>query len=161
MVIEISTDLAALVSAGSTAVYAVISAASLWLLSRQIRDARRFGAAPALYALLKELDEHMLAVRWLGDMDTGDAETRETISRYLEFFERVEHLRSAGVLPATVLRRVLRACAGGSPGRSAFRRDDPAGPAPVRGSPATRKAHRPPLTCSDQDGRIKGAKAGR
>ena len=107
MVIEISTDLAALVSAGSTAVYAVISAASLWLLSRQIRDARRFGAAPALYALLKELDEHMLAVRRLGDMDIDDAETRETISRYLEFFERVEHLRSAGVLPATVLRRAF------------------------------------------------------
>lgn len=90
-----------------TAVYAVISAVSLWLLSCQIRDARRFGAAPALYALLKELEEQMSAVRRLGNRDVGDVEVRETISRYLEFFERVEHLRAAGVLPAAVLRRAF------------------------------------------------------
>jgi hypothetical protein len=107
MTININTDLTALVSAAATAVYAAISALSLWLLSRQIRDARRFGAAPALYALLKELEEHMSAVRQLGNRNTDDAEARETISRYLEFFERVEHLRSAGVLPATVLRRAF------------------------------------------------------
>ena len=107
MTIEINTDLASLVSAASTAVYAVISALTLWLLSRQMRDARRFGAVPALYALLKELEEHMSAVRRLGDRGADEAEVRETISRYLEFFERVEHLRGAGVLPAKVLRRAF------------------------------------------------------
>lgn len=99
------SDIATIVSAAATAIYAVISAASLLLLSRQIRDARRFGAAPALYALLKELEEHMTAVRLLGP--ETDAAAHETIVRYLEFFERVEHLRSAGVLPADVLRRAF------------------------------------------------------
>jgi hypothetical protein len=104
---EISPDVATIVSAAATAVYAVISALSLLLLSRQIRDARRFGAAPALCALLKELEEHMAAVRLLGGAST-DETAAETIVRYLEFFERVEHLRSAGVLPSNVLRRAFR-----------------------------------------------------
>ncbi|WP_159014561.1 hypothetical protein [Acidisoma sp. S159] len=103
---EISPDVATIVSAAATAVYAVISALSLLLLSRQIRDARRFGAAPALCALLKELEEHMAAVRLLGGAST-DETAAETIVRYLEFFERVEHLRSAGVLPSNVLRRAF------------------------------------------------------
>jgi hypothetical protein len=105
--IEIDANRVAIVSAAATAVYAVISVLSLWLLSRQIRDARRFGAAPALYALLKELEEHMAAVRRMGDGDTDCAPVLDTIGRYLEFFERVEHLRSAGVLPETVLRRAF------------------------------------------------------
>jgi hypothetical protein len=88
-------------------VYALISAVSLWLLSRQIRDARRFGAAPALYALLKELDEHMAAVRQLGDGRVDDTNVRETVNRCLDFFERVEHMRSAGVIPTAVLRRAF------------------------------------------------------
>ncbi len=88
-------------------VYALVSAVSLWLLSRQIRDARRFGAAPALYALLKELEEHMAAVRKLGDRGIEDPLAFETISSCLDFFERVEHLRSAGVIPANVLRRAF------------------------------------------------------
>ena len=104
---EISPDVATIVSAAATAVYAVISALSLLLLSRQIRDARRFGAAPALCALLKELEEHMAAVRLLGGASTDDETAAETIVRYLEFFERVEHLRSAGVLPSNVLRRAF------------------------------------------------------
>jgi hypothetical protein len=105
--VEINASFATVVSAAATTVYAVISALSLWLLSRQIRDARRFGAAPALYALLKELEEHMTAVRQLGDEKAEDAVVRETIGRYLEFFERIEHLRAAGVLPTAVLRRAF------------------------------------------------------
>jgi hypothetical protein len=102
-----SSDVAPIISACATAVYAVISVASLWLLSRQIRDARRFGAAPALYALLKELEEHMTAVRRLGEAGAENLGVHETISRSLEFFERIEHLRSAGVLPLDVLTRAL------------------------------------------------------
>ena len=103
----INADLVGMVSAGASIVYAAISALSLWMLSRQIRDARRFGAAPALYALLKELEEHMAAVRQIGDANADSALVRETISRYLEFFERIEHLRGAGVLPEGVLRRAF------------------------------------------------------
>ena len=104
---EFGPDIATIVSAIATVVYAVISAFSLLLLSRQIRDARRFGAAPALFALWKELEEHMAAVRPLEGAQADDETTRETIVSYLEFFERVEHLRSAGVLPADVLRRAF------------------------------------------------------
>jgi hypothetical protein len=101
------SDMTSIVSACATAVYAVISAASLWLLSHQIRDARRFGAAPALYALLKESEEHMTAVRRLGQAGGKDPAVDDTISRALEFFERIEHLRSAGVLPLDVLARAF------------------------------------------------------
>jgi len=107
MAIQINTDLATLITAAATMVYAVISGLSLWLLSRQIRDARRFGAAPALYALLKALDDHLAAVRQLGGKGAEDATARETVGRCLEFFERIEHLHSAGILPATVLRRAF------------------------------------------------------
>ena len=96
-----------MISATASLIYAVVSTISLWLLSRQIRDARRFGAAPALYALLKEMDDHMAAVRQLGSTGIEDSHARETISRCLEFFERIEHLRSAGVIPAAVLRRAF------------------------------------------------------
>ena len=102
---HIGADAATIVSAGATAVYAAVSAMSLLLLSRQIGDARRFGAAPALFALLKELEEHMAAVRLLGNWSPDDPEARETVVRYLEFLERVEHLRAAGVVPVAVLRR--------------------------------------------------------
>ncbi len=104
---QVDASLATLVSAAATAVYAAVSAVSLFLLSRQVRDARRFGAAPALFALLKELEEHMAAVRTLGAGPVEDGGARETILRYLEFLERVEHLRAAGVLPVAVLRRAF------------------------------------------------------
>jgi hypothetical protein len=102
-----NTDLATDVSAIASMIYAAVSCVTLWLLSRQIRDARRFGAAPALYALLKELDEHTAAMRRLGDKGIEDSTAHETISQCLEFFERIEHLRSAGVLPMPVLRRAF------------------------------------------------------
>lgn len=105
--LSISPEIATTVSAAATALYAAIAALSLLLLSRQIRDARRFGAAPALYALLKELEEHMAAIRLLREPSPDAAAARETIVRYLEFFERVEHLRGAGVLPTDVLSRAF------------------------------------------------------
>jgi hypothetical protein len=43
----------------------------------------------------------------LGGASPDDETAAETIVRYLEFFERVEHLRSAGVLPSNVLRRAF------------------------------------------------------
>ena len=107
MRIEINANNATIISAIASMVYALVSAVSLWLLSRQIRDARRFGAAPALYSLLKELEEHMAAVRMLGATGIADPNAFETISRCLDFFERVEHLRSAGVIPASILRRAF------------------------------------------------------
>lgn len=99
------SNAAALVSAVSAAIYAIIAAASLVLLARQVADARRYGAAPALYGLLRELDEHSTAIRRLGTKN--DDEAYEAVRRHLEFFERVEHLRMAGVLPADVLRRAF------------------------------------------------------
>jgi hypothetical protein len=102
-----NANTATLISAGASMVYAIVSAVSLRLLSRQIRDARRFGGAPVLYALLKELDDHMMAIRQLGGAEVEDAHVRETIARCLEFFERVEHMRSAGVISAAVLRRAF------------------------------------------------------
>jgi hypothetical protein len=105
--VEFNTDLATTISAIASMIYAAVSCITLWLLSRQIRDARRFGAAPALYALLKELDEQLAAMRQLGEKGIEDPTARETISRCLEFFERIEHLRSAGVLPLPVLRRAF------------------------------------------------------
>lgn len=107
MTITLDTETAAIISAAASLVYAVVSAISLWLLAQQIRDARRFGAAPALYALLKELEHHMAAVRQVGSAACGDQTALEVISRCLEFFERIEHLRRAGVLPAGVLRRAF------------------------------------------------------
>jgi hypothetical protein len=104
MALHFDAATAAVVSAVCSMIYAVIAGVSLWLLSRQIRDARRFGAAPALYALLKEMEDHMAAVRQLGDRGAEDPEARETIARCLEFFERIEHLRNAGVLPIPALR---------------------------------------------------------
>jgi len=98
---------AKIISAISSAVYALISAVSLLLLARQIRDARRFGAAPALYALLKELEDHMAAVRALDGKSVDEPGIRETIERCLDFFERIEHLRSAGVIPSTILGRAF------------------------------------------------------
>jgi hypothetical protein len=102
-----NTDLATDISAIASVIYAAVSCATLWFLSRQIRDARRFGAAPALYALLKELDEHTAAMRRFGDKPIEDPGTLETITLCLEFFERIEHLRSAGVLPMPILRRAF------------------------------------------------------
>lgn len=49
----------------------------------------------------------MSTLRRLGDAGVDDSDVHETISRSLEFFERVEHLRSAGVLPVDVLRRAF------------------------------------------------------
>lgn len=103
----ITADLATIVSAVATAIYAAVSAVSLLLLARQINDSRRFGAAPALFALLKELEEYMAEVRLLDNLALEDGATRETIVRYLGFLERVEHLRVAGVLPSAVLRRAF------------------------------------------------------
>jgi hypothetical protein len=100
-----NANTATIISAIASLIYAVVATISLWLLSRQIRDARRFGAAPALYALLKEMDDQMAAVRKLGDRSIDDPEVREGISNCLDFFERIEHMRSAGVIPANVLRR--------------------------------------------------------
>jgi hypothetical protein len=57
--------------------------------------------------VLKELEEHMAAVRLLGGARADDETAGDTIVRYLEFFERVEHLRSVGVLPSNVLRRAF------------------------------------------------------
>jgi hypothetical protein len=102
-----NTDLATDISAIASVIYAAVSCVTLWFLSRQIRDARRFGAAPALYALLKELDEHTAAMRRLGDKPVEDPAALDTISLCLEFFERIEHLRSAGVLPMPILRRAF------------------------------------------------------
>ena len=94
--IEINADIATLVSAAASTVYAIIAAVSLWMLSRQIQDARRFGAAPALYALLKELDDHMTAVRHLGYEGVDEAAAREAVTRCLEFFGAgSKHLRDA------------------------------------------------------------------
>jgi hypothetical protein len=105
--VEFNAALATDISAIASMIYAAVSCATLLLLSRQIRDARRFGAAPALYALLKELDEQLAAIRQLGNKDVEDAIVGETISRCLEFFERIEHLRRAGVLPTPILRRAF------------------------------------------------------
>ncbi len=105
--IDINADVVTIISAVASMTYAVIAALSLWLLSRQIRDARRFGAAPAFYALLKELEDHMAAIRHLGDRGIEEPECRETVTRCLEFFERIEHLRSAGMVPADALRRAF------------------------------------------------------
>lgn len=99
-------DTATLVSAAASAVYAAVSAVSLLLLVRQIGDARRFGAAPALLSLLREMEEHMVAVRASPD-DAPPGADRDAVTRFLEFFERVEHLRGAGVLPGDVLARAI------------------------------------------------------
>jgi hypothetical protein len=98
---------ATLITALASAVYAVVSALSLLLLARQIRDARRFGAAPALYALLKEMDDLMAALSQLGERDADHAEVQAAVGRCLEFYERVEHLRSAGMVPSGALRRAF------------------------------------------------------
>jgi hypothetical protein len=105
--LHVTADTAAIISAIASVIYALISAISLLLLSRQIRDARRFGAAPALYALLKEADEQMAGIGQLGDRAAGDPVIEQTIDACLNFFERVEHLRRAGVLPQDVLQRAF------------------------------------------------------
>ena len=104
MPLGISAELATCVSAFSSLLYAIIAGVSLLLLRRQISDARRFGAAPALYALLKEFDEHLAAIQRLDEMPVGDPAIREKIVRCLEFYERIEHLRRAGVVQAAMLR---------------------------------------------------------
>jgi hypothetical protein len=103
----ITADNAAIISAVASIVYALISAISLLLLSRQIRDARRFGAAPALYALLKEHEDWMAAIRELDQRPADDPVVEKTIDDCLNFFERVEHLRAAGLLPEAVLKRAF------------------------------------------------------
>ena len=100
----VNAELATCVSAFSSMIYAIIAGVSLLLLRRQISDARRFGAAPALYALLKELDEHLAAIQQVDEMTVDDPASRDTIVRCLEFYERIEHLRRAGVVQAAVLR---------------------------------------------------------
>lgn len=104
MPFAINTELATYVTAFSSLIYAVIAGVSLLLLSRQISDARRFGAAPALYALLKELDEHLAAIQGLGDVDPDGLARHEAVARCLESYERVEHLRRAGVGQASMRR---------------------------------------------------------
>ena len=141
-----SDHAALLVSAGATTMYALISLLSLWLLSRQIQDARRFGAAPALYALLKELEEHQTAVRRLGESDAPEATDPEPIRRYLEFFERVEHLRSAGVLPLGVLTRGFGPALRAHLRDPRFARGPAGGCRRVRGSAAARAAGRSGLS---------------
>ena len=103
----VNAELATYVSAFSSLIYAIIAGASLLLLQRQISDARRFGAAPALYALLKELDEHLAAIQHLDEMSADDPARSDTIVRCLEFYERIEHLRRAGVVQAAVLRNAF------------------------------------------------------
>jgi uncharacterized protein (DUF2342 family) len=102
-----NTNTATIISAIASMLYVIVSAISLWLLTRQIRDARRFGAAPALHALLKEMDDHIATVRKLGDKSVADTQVRDGVCGCLDFFERVEHMRSAGVMPTKVLRRAF------------------------------------------------------
>jgi hypothetical protein len=102
-----TADTSALISAMASAISAAGSAGTLWLLARQLRDARRLGAAPAVYALLKEFEELMSSVRRVDERDAGDPELKETLIRFLEFFERIEHLRLAGMLPLSVLQRAF------------------------------------------------------
>ena len=64
----------------------------------------------------------MAAVRPLEAARADDETASETIVRYLEFLKRVEHLRSAGVLPGDVMRRAFGPGLDAHPADPRFRR---------------------------------------
>ena len=57
--------------------------------------------------MLKELEDHMAVVHALDGKSVDEPGIREVIERCLDFFERIEHLRSAGVIPSTILGRAF------------------------------------------------------